>query len=354
MISGGPGHRQDRGRPAPGGVPALLQPAPLRVRRRAGRRPEPGVHELHRAGAALPRRGRRSRCARSARSPADVVADHAATGSTRPPAAAIKGSLRMVHGAAPAGAASRRQEVPLELRVTVKGHVLVLPAAGAGPDPGRRAGPPQAQPGPRGRREGAAQRAVAGARRTTSTWSATSSTTWSADTAAFAMFANAWWPAVSAHRRPGPARRSGPAPPASPARCCPTPSSELLSAELPRPAAARPTGPSPTAPCWTSWCTCSGRSPSRRTGRSRCSWTSDGEVAEVVTTVERLATGPRGRPVRTPPHDTYAHILVDEAQDITPMQWRMLRRRGAERQLDDRRRPGPELLAGRRARPRGR
>jgi DNA helicase IV len=29
------------------------------------------------------------------------------------------------------------------------------------------------------------------------------------------------------------------------------------------------------------------------------------------------------------PHQTYAHILVDEAQDITPMQWRMLRRRGA-------------------------
>ena len=59
MISGGPGHRQDRGGPAPGRVPALLQPAPLRVRRRAGGRPEPGLHELHRAGAALPRRGRR-------------------------------------------------------------------------------------------------------------------------------------------------------------------------------------------------------------------------------------------------------------------------------------------------------
>jgi DNA helicase IV len=29
------------------------------------------------------------------------------------------------------------------------------------------------------------------------------------------------------------------------------------------------------------------------------------------------------------PHTTYAHILVDEAQDITPMQWRMIYRRGA-------------------------
>jgi DNA helicase IV len=27
-------------------------------------------------------------------------------------------------------------------------------------------------------------------------------------------------------------------------------------------------------------------------------------------------------------HATYAHILVDEAQDVSPMQWRMLRRRG--------------------------
>ena len=28
--------------------------------------------------------------------------------------------------------------------------------------------------------------------------------------------------------------------------------------------------------------------------------------------------------------DTYAHVLVDEAQDITPMQWRMVRRRGPQ------------------------
>ena len=30
------------------------------------------------------------------------------------------------------------------------------------------------------------------------------------------------------------------------------------------------------------------------------------------------------------PHDTFAHVLVDEAQDISPMQWRMLRRRGSQ------------------------
>ena len=55
MISRRSGHRQDGGRPAPGGVPALLPPAPVRVRRGAGGRSQPGLHELHRAGAALPR-----------------------------------------------------------------------------------------------------------------------------------------------------------------------------------------------------------------------------------------------------------------------------------------------------------
>jgi DNA helicase IV len=47
---------------------------------------------------------------------------------------------------------------------------------------------------------------------------------------------------------------------------------------------------------------------------------------ELVTISERL-TDHREREAGTP-HDTFAHILVDEAQDITPMQWRMIHRRG--------------------------
>jgi len=55
----------------------------------------------------------------------------------------------------------------------------------------------------------------------------------------------------------------------------------------------------------------------------------DADVSEVVTTYDRHQV------VREPeldldPHDTFAHILVDEAQDVTPMQWRMLRRRGPQ------------------------
>ena len=53
----------------------------------------------------------------------------------------------------------------------------------------------------------------------------------------------------------------------------------------------------------------------------------DSEVNELVTTMERLAPQREVDPFATP-QDTFAHILVDEAQDITPMGWRMLRRRG--------------------------
>ena len=53
-----------------------------------------------------------------------------------------------------------------------------------------------------------------------------------------------------------------------------------------------------------------------------------GEVAELVTTADRLSHGAQADP-DADAHEEYAHVLVDEAQDITPMQWRMLRRRGA-------------------------
>ncbi len=53
------------------------------------------------------------------------------------------------------------------------------------------------------------------------------------------------------------------------------------------------------------------------------------DVSELVTLADRLTTRQH-----TEPDDdlavTHAHILVDETQDITPMQWRMLRRRGPQ------------------------
>jgi DNA helicase IV len=53
----------------------------------------------------------------------------------------------------------------------------------------------------------------------------------------------------------------------------------------------------------------------------------DAATREVTTVADReLATGPRTA-TRTE-DDGYAHVLVDEAQDLSPMQWRMVGRRG--------------------------
>ncbi|MET7637641.1 UvrD-helicase domain-containing protein [Streptomyces sp. NPDC005438] len=51
-------------------------------------------------------------------------------------------------------------------------------------------------------------------------------------------------------------------------------------------------------------------------------------LEEVTTAADRM-TGRRGRAERLAEERTdYAHVIVDEAQDLTPMQWRMVGRRG--------------------------
>jgi DNA helicase IV len=52
-------------------------------------------------------------------------------------------------------------------------------------------------------------------------------------------------------------------------------------------------------------------------------------TTEVITTADWLRDVPEVDP-NADPHDTFTHLLVDEAQDISPMQWRMLRRRGSQ------------------------
>ncbi|MEZ5092735.1 UvrD-helicase domain-containing protein [Nocardioides sp.] len=56
-----------------------------------------------------------------------------------------------------------------------------------------------------------------------------------------------------------------------------------------------------------------------------------GDLQELTTAADR-EYAPAGRPWAPPTHkiedDGYAHVLVDEAQDLTPMQWRMVGRRG--------------------------
>ncbi|SDE53601.1 HelD family protein [Auraticoccus monumenti] len=53
------------------------------------------------------------------------------------------------------------------------------------------------------------------------------------------------------------------------------------------------------------------------------------DISELVTTADRYRPALEVDP-GADPHERYAHVLVDEAQDITPMQWRMLRRRGSQ------------------------
>ncbi|WP_297742618.1 UvrD-helicase domain-containing protein [uncultured Tessaracoccus sp.] len=55
----------------------------------------------------------------------------------------------------------------------------------------------------------------------------------------------------------------------------------------------------------------------------------DDDVNELVSIADRMAKRDADDLDDDPQH-TYAHILVDESQDVTPMQWRMLRRRGPQ------------------------
>ncbi|MBX6748944.1 MAG: AAA family ATPase [Micromonosporaceae bacterium] len=53
------------------------------------------------------------------------------------------------------------------------------------------------------------------------------------------------------------------------------------------------------------------------------------DIQELSTVAERYFSAP-ARPPRPENYDGYAHVLVDEAQDVSPMQWRMLGRRGGQ------------------------
>ena len=53
------------------------------------------------------------------------------------------------------------------------------------------------------------------------------------------------------------------------------------------------------------------------------------DIRELSTVTERYFSAPE-RQQRPENYDGYAHVLVDEAQDVSPMQWRMLGRRGQQ------------------------
>ncbi|SDS07872.1 DNA helicase IV [Friedmanniella luteola] len=243
------------------------------------------------------------------------------------PTSAVKGSLRMVR-------VLRRlvqeppQAVPLELRLTLKGHVLVLRVdaleriradvlAHHKLNAGREAA------------EKALLQALWRGRPAELDLERDEFDDAVTDTAAFTMFLLAWWPGVSA---PTALARLG-----DRGLLARLAGSTLSEAEQDRLAASYPrTADLARTADWTvadgalldELVSLLGPVTETEDRDEPLFLPDDAEYAEVVTTADRLT------PVRevdpfAEPHETYSHVLVDEAQDITPMQWRMLRRRGA-------------------------
>ncbi len=240
---------------------------------------------------------------------------------------AVKGSLRMVR-------VLRRlvqeppQAVPLELRLTVRGHVLVLGVealermrsdvlAHHKLNAGREAA------------EKALLQALWRGRPAELDLERDEFDDAVTDTAAFAMFLLAWWPGVSA---PSALARLGDR--ALLARLAGT---ALTPDEQDRLAASYPRDADlPRTAGWTvadaalldELVNLLGPLPESEDRDEPLFLPEDAEYAELVTTADRLSPSREVDPFAEP-HQTYSHVLVDEAQDITPMQWRMLRRRGA-------------------------
>jgi DNA helicase IV len=243
------------------------------------------------------------------------------------PVAAIKGSLRMlrvlkrlVH--------EPPQTVPLELRLTLRGEVLVLPAAVLD----RIRTDVLARHKLNQGREAAEAAVLAALWRVKPPEVDIEREEFDdivSDTAAYRMFRLAWWPGLSATSALD--RLADPTLMATVADGVLSRSDqELLSASYRVDGAERRRG---------DWTAADGAlldelvhllGPLPEEGEQELSLflDDDAQFEEVVTTMDRLQPAREVDPFASA-YDTYAHILIDEAQDVTPMQWRMLRRRGA-------------------------
>jgi DNA helicase IV len=241
-----------------------------------------------------------------------------------PPAvAAVKGSLRM---AKLLRRLAHEQPVnsPTELRVTVKGHVLVLPHRVLGDIRADTLGHHKVNLG-----RSAAERGLLNAlwrvRPTDLEQEREEFDDLITDTATFERFMDAWWPSVAATEAlarladPGLVRRlSGGL--LSNAEC------DLLAANY-ADLGERPGWTVADSALLDELVHLLGPLPEPEEPEVSLFLDPDTDGAEVVTTADRLAVRQEVDPFATGVA-TYAHILVDEAQDISPMQWRMLRRRG--------------------------
>ena len=244
-----------------------------------------------------------------------------------PPVAAIKGSLRMVK-------VLRRlvheplQDVPFEMQITVDGKVLVLPATTLARIRSHVLAHHKLNSG----REAAEKELLSALWQVGHPDAEDSSDRDNeredfddrvSDLASFKMFCNAWWPAVSA--------------PAALARLADVELLKRMSTSVLSAAECELLSASYREA--RDWTAADGAlldelvhllGPMPALGEEDVPGLSDLDsgMEEVFTTADLLSPAREADPFELP-HETYAHLLVDEAQDLSPMQWRMLRRRGA-------------------------
>ena len=137
----------------------------------------------------------------------------------------------------------------------------------------------------------------------------------------------AWWPRLTPMRVLGWLADPRPAAARTPTGSCP--GEEIATAAGLVPTRWPSTGRrSPTWRCSTSWTSCwAGRRSRPEANRDPFHVRGRGPRGEHL---RRPAGGrPRARPRQRPDdYRDYAHVVVDEAQDVSPMQWRMIGRRG--------------------------
>jgi len=248
------------------------------------------------------------------------------------PVAAVKGSLRMLR-VLKRLVAEPPQAIPLDLRLTLKGHVLTVPARAlerVRADVLAHSKLNQGRPAA----ETALLHALWGDKPAELDIEREDFDDQVNDTAGFRMFLHAWWPAVDAPTAL--ARLGDPILLARVSAGVLSPAERDLLGTSYRPAGL-PGGNGHSTPAMT-WTAADGALldelvallgpvPEPEDREVPLFLDDDSGVGEVVTTSERLAPR-REIDLFGVPHETYAHVLVDEAQDVTPMQWRMLRRRG--------------------------
>ena len=333
-----PRHRQDRGRAAPRGLPALHGPAALRVRRRAGRRARTRCSSPTSSGCCRPS----ARPPSSLRALGEVVdgiraTRHDGAGGRRGQGLGAD-ACRCWLGPRGATCPARRRA----FRIFYRDDVLRLdqpradrrtPTAAerrAATQQGRRQGRPASSSGRCGSRPraiGRASTAATSSRARCAT--AVSSSSSSTPGGRWSMRSRCW--AGSPTASGWPASLEGVLTPRRGRAECPRRWSAVLDGDAlgrGRAADRRAALPARRAP-----------RPRRRRGR-------DDPVSPISTTTlvpelwttrdgrlrhgrDRHVGGRRGRPLDR--GRRYAHVLVDEAQDLSPMQWRMLGRRGATR-----------------------